>query len=61
VDPRLGEDFGWQRLETATVIPGRAPAPGADPSEVLWSGQVTVPEITNGLGPCRLVVAEYEE
>jgi hypothetical protein len=61
LDPRLGEDFGWQRLETATVTPGAAPAPGADPSEVLWSGQVTVPEITNGLGPCRLVVAEYEE
>ena len=59
LDPRLGEDFGWLRLETATVTPGAAP--GTDPSEVLWSGQVTVPEITNGLGPCRLVVAEYEE
>lgn len=59
LDPRLGEDFGWLRLKTATVTPGAAP--GTDPSEVLWSGQVTVPEITNGLGPCRLVVAEYEE
>jgi hypothetical protein len=57
----LGEDFGWLRLETATVTPGAALAPGADPSEVLWSGQVTVPEIADGLGPRRLVVAEYEE
>jgi hypothetical protein len=61
LDPRLGEDFGWLRLETATVTPGAALAPGADPSEVLWSGQVTVPEIADGLGPRRLVVAEYEE
>jgi hypothetical protein len=61
LDHRLGEDFGWQRLATATVTPHPASAPGADPSEVLWSGQVTVPEITNGLGPYRLVVAEYEE
>jgi hypothetical protein len=59
LDPRLGEDFGWLRLETATVTPGAAP--GTDQSEVLWSGQITIPEITNGLGPCRLVVAEYEE
>ena len=61
LDPRLGDDFGWQRLSTATATQNPPPAPGADPSEVLWSGQVTVPEITNGLGPCRLVVAEYEE
>jgi hypothetical protein len=61
LDPRLGEDFGWQRVETATVTSGPAPPPGSDPSEVLWSGQVTVPEIANGLGPYRLVVAEYEE
>jgi hypothetical protein len=61
LDPRLGADFGWQRLATATVTPHPAPAQGADPSEVLWSGQVTVPEITNGLGPYRLVVAEDEE
>lgn len=61
LDPRLGEDFGWQRVESATATPGPVLAPGADPSEVLWSGQVTVPEGTTSTGPCRLVVAEYEE
>jgi hypothetical protein len=61
LDPRLGEDFGWQRLATATVIPGPAPSPSADPVEVIWSGQVTVPEVPTRLGPYRLVVAEFEE
>ncbi|HEX8917491.1 MAG TPA: hypothetical protein VF898_03230, partial [Chloroflexota bacterium] len=61
LDPRLGEDFGWQRLESATAIAGPVLAPGADPTEVLWSGQVTVPEATTSPGPYRLVVAEYEE
>jgi hypothetical protein len=59
LDPRLREDFGWQRLEFATAIPGPALAPGADPKEVLWSGQVTVPETTTDAWPYRLVVAEY--
>jgi hypothetical protein len=61
LDPRLGEDFGWQQVAPASVTPGPIPAPAPDPAEVLWSGQVTVPEVANGLGPYRLVVAEYEE
>jgi hypothetical protein len=61
LDPRLGEDFGWLRLDAATVIPGTVLAPGADPSEVLWSGKVTIPADLSTTWPCRLVVAEYEE
>ncbi|HEY7339089.1 MAG TPA: hypothetical protein VH639_29645 [Bryobacteraceae bacterium] len=61
LDPRVGEDFGWLRLESATVTPGPALAPGADPTEVLWSGQITVPEAATGGWPYRVVVAEYEE
>jgi hypothetical protein len=61
LDPRLGEDFGWQRLESAMITPGPVLAPGADPTEVLWSGQVTIPEATTSAWPYRLVVAEYEE
>jgi hypothetical protein len=61
LDPRLGEDFGWLRLDSATVIPGPVLAPGADASEVLWSGQVGIPSDLSTTWPCRLVVAEYEE
>jgi hypothetical protein len=61
LDARIGEDFGWQRLPSATVTPGPVPAPGPDPAEVLWSGQVTVAQAATGAGPYRLVVAEYEE
>jgi hypothetical protein len=62
LDPRLGEDFGWLRLESATVTAGPVLAPAADPTEILWSGQVTVPDTASTSGwPCRLVVAEYEE
>jgi hypothetical protein len=61
LDPRLGDDFGWLPLTEATVAPGPAPAPTADPAQVIWSGQVTVPEVTTRLGPYRLAVAESEE
>ncbi len=61
LDPRLGDDFGWLRLDSATVTPGPVLAPGADPTEVLWSGQVSLPDNLFPDWPCRLVIAEYEE
>ena len=56
LDPRLGSDFGWLPFPAATITPFPPQAP-----EALWSGEVTVPEVSNGLGPLRLAVVEYEE
>jgi hypothetical protein len=61
LDARLGNDFGWRILPAATVTAGALAAAPGDPAEVLWSGKVVVPESVEGAGPCRLVVAEYEE
>jgi hypothetical protein len=61
LDPRLGDDFGWHRLDSATVTPGPVLAPGVDPTEVLWSGQVTLPGPAASGWPYRLVVTECEE
>jgi hypothetical protein len=61
LEPRLGSDFGWLALADAIVTPSSIPPPTGDTAEVLWTGQVTLPEATDDRQPCRLVVAEYEE
>ncbi|MEX3858199.1 hypothetical protein AB3X94_29845 [Paraburkholderia sp. BR10923] len=60
LEPRLGDDFGWQLLTGAVVTPGAGAAATGAPAQVLWNGQVSVPE-KDACGHLRLVVAEYEE
>jgi hypothetical protein len=61
LEPRLGSDFGWQPLAGAVVTPAMVPPPTGNAAEVLWTGQVTIPEAADDIRPYRLVVAEYEE
>ncbi len=61
LDARLGEDFGWQQVTSVVVTQTPVSGPTGSSAEVLWNGEVRVPEATDGLGPYRLVIGEYEE
>ena len=61
LEPRLGSDFGWQPLASAVVTRAIPPPPTGNSAEVLWTGQVTIPEEPDDGRQHRLVVAEYEE
>ena len=70
LDPALGEDFGWRRIDDVQITaerpePRRAgagsssPPSGSAPQNVLWEG--TIGGVAAMAHRRRIVVAEYEE
>jgi hypothetical protein len=59
-DPRVWDDFGWQRLESAAVAQRRCWRPGADSTEVIGSAPVTVHEATTSAACVRWRLLKHE-